>query len=48
MANDHSHMIITNEDKYQSYIKLETKTKTKIVYSKKLYKYGDMIGLKYY
>ena len=37
-------MIITNEDKYQSYIKLETK----IVYSKKLYKYGDMIGLKYY
>ena len=37
---------ITHEAKYQSYIKVQTETK--IVYSKQLYKYGDMIGLKYY
>ena len=39
-------MIITDEAKYQSYIKVQTKTK--IEYSEQLYKYGDMIGLKYY
>lgn len=46
ITNDYSHMIITDEAKYQSYIKVETKTK--ILYSKQLYKYGDMIGLKCY
>lgn len=42
ITNDYSHMIITDEAEYQSYIKVQTKTK--IVYSKHLYKYGDMIG----
>ena len=46
IANDYSHMSITDEAKYQSYIKVETKTK--ILYSKQLHKYGDMIGLKCY
>ena len=46
ITNDYSHMIISNEDKYQSYIKLEAKTK--MVYNEKLYKYGDMVGLRYY
>ena len=44
ITNDYSHMIITDEAKYQSYIKVETK----ILYSKQLHKYGDMIGLKCY
>ena len=46
ITNDYSQMIITDEAKYQSYIKVETKTK--ILYSKQLHKYGDMIGLKCY
>ena len=46
ITNDYSQMIITDEAKYQSYIKVETKTK--ILCSKQLHKYGDMIGLKCY
>ena len=46
ITNHYSYMIITDEAKYQSYIKVETKTK--ILYSKQLHKYGDMIGLKCY
>ena len=46
ITNDYSLMIITDEAKYQSYIKVETKTK--ILYSKQLHKYGDMIGFKCY
>ena len=46
ITSDYSHMIITDEANYQSHAKLETKTK--IVYSKQLYKYGDMIGLRWY
>ena len=46
ITNDYSQMIITDEAKYQSYIKVETKTK--ILYSKQLHKYGDMIGFKCY
>ena len=46
ITDDCTHMVITNEDKCQTYVKLDCKTK--IVYSKTLYKYGDMIGLKWY
>ena len=38
IANNHSHVAFTNEDD----------SKTKIIYSCKLFKYGDMIGLRYY
>ena len=36
-----------NEDKYQNY-KPDPDSKTKIIYSRKLFHYGDMVGLRYY
>ena len=48
ITNDYSHMIITDKANYQSHAKLETKTKIVYWYSKKLYRYRDMIGLKWY
>ena len=42
-----SHVVFTNEDKYQNY-KPDPDSKTKIIYSRKLFQYGDMVGLRYY
>ena len=36
-----------NEDKYQNY-KPDPDSKTKIIYSQRLFQYGDMVGLRYY
>ena len=47
ITNNHSHVVFTNEDKYQNY-KLDPDSKTKIIYSRKLFHYGDMVGLRYY
>ena len=45
ITNNHSHVVFTNEDKYQNY---QPDSKTKIIYSRKLFQYGDMVGLRYY
>ena len=49
ITNNHSHVIVVfaNEDKYQNY-KLDPDSKTQIIYSRKLFQYGDMVGLRYY
>ena len=47
ITNDHSHVVFTNEDKYQNY-QPDPDSKTKIIYSRKLFQYGDMVGLRYY
>ena len=47
ITNDHSHIVFTNEDKYQNY-QPDPDSKTKIIYSRKLFQYGDMVGLRYY
>ena len=47
ITNNHSHVIFTNEDKYQNY-KPDPDSVTKIIYSRKLFQYGDMVGLRYY
>ena len=54
ITNNHSHVVFTNEDKYQSY-KPDPDSKTKIIYSRKhygscrkLFQYGDMVKLRYY
>ena len=47
ITNNHSHVIFTNEDKYQNY-KPDPDSKTKIIYSQRLFQYGDMVGLRYY
>ena len=47
ITNNHSHVVFTNEDKYQNY-KPDPDSKTKIIYSRKLFHYGDMVGLRYY
>ena len=47
ITNNHSHVVFTNEDKYQNY-KPDPDSKTKIIYSRKLFQYGDMVGLRYY
>ena len=45
--HDYSHMIITNESKYQS-LNMGSEIKTKIICSKQLYRYGDMTITLYY
>ena len=45
ITNNHSHVVFTNEDKYQNY---QPDSKTKIICSQKLFQYGDMVGLRYY
>ena len=47
IRNDHSHVIFTNEAKYQNF-KPDPNSKTKITYGKKLFQYGDMVGFRYY
>ena len=47
ITNNHSHVVFTNEDKYQNY-KPDPDSKTKIIYSRKLFQYGDIVGLRYY
>ena len=49
ITNNHSHDVFTNinEDKYQNY-QPDPDSKTKIIYSRKLFRYGDMVGLRYY
>ena len=47
ITNEHSHVVFTNEHKYQKY-QIDPYSKTKIVFSKRLFQYGDMIGLRYY
>ena len=47
MTNNHSHVVFTNENKCQNY-KPDPDSKTKIVYSQRLFQYGDMVGLRYY
>ena len=44
ITKDHSHAVFTNETKYQNY-KQEPNSKTKIMYNRKLFQYGDMGGL---
>ena len=47
ITNNHSHIVFTNEDKYQNY-KPDPDSKTKIIYGRKLFQYGDMVWLRYY
>ena len=47
ITNNHSHVVFTNEDKNQKYL-IDPNSKTKIIYSQKLFQYGDMVGLRYY
>ena len=47
ITNNRSHVIFTNEDKYLNY-KPDPDSITKIIYSRKLFQYGDMVGLRYY
>ena len=45
ITNNHSHVVFTNEDKYQNYTQ-DPDSKTKIIYSCKLFQYGDIwLGL---
>ena len=49
ITKDYSHVVFTSETKYQNYnYKPEPNSKTKIIYSRKLFQYSDMVGLKYY
>ena len=45
ITTDYSHVVFTNETKYQNY-KPEPSSKTKIIYSRKLFHYADMVGLR--
>ena len=47
ITNNHSHVVFTNEVKYQNY-QPDPDSKTKIIYSRKLFQYGDMVGHRYY
>ena len=47
ITNNHSHVVFSNEDKYQKY-QIDPNSKTKIVFSKKLFQYVDLVGLRYY
>ena len=47
ITNNHSHVVFRNEDKYQNY-NPDPDSKTKIIYSRKLVQYGDIVGLRYY
>ena len=44
ITKDYSHVVFTNETKYQN-DKPELNSKTKIIYSRKLFQFGDMVGL---
>ena len=46
ITNNHSHVVFTNEGKYQNY-KPDPDSKTKIIYIRKLFQYIDMVGLRY-
>ena len=46
ITNNHSHLVFTNEDKYQNY-QPHPDSRTKIIYNRKLFQYGDMVGLRY-
>ena len=45
ITRDHSHVVFTNETKFQNY-KPEPNTKAKIIYSHKLFQYSDVIGIR--
>ena len=47
ITNNHSHVVFTNEDKYQKY-QIDPNSTTKIVFSKQLFQFGDLVGLRYY
>ena len=47
ITNNHSHVVFTSDDKYQNR-KPDPDSKTKIIYIRKLFQYGDIIGLRYY
>ena len=47
ITKDYSHVVFTNEIKYQN-CKPDPDSKTKIIYSRKLFQYGNMIGLRWY
>ena len=47
ITKDYSHVVFTSETKYQNY-KPEPNSKTKIIYSRKLFQYGDMIGIRWF
>ena len=47
ITNHHSHVVFRNEDKYRNY-NPDPDSKTKIIYSRKLFQYGDIVGLRYY
>ena len=47
ITNNHSHVVFKNEDKYQNY-KPDSDSKTKKIYSGKLFQYGDIVGQRYY
>ena len=47
ITDNHSHVVFTNETKYQNY-KPDPDSKTKIIYSRKLFQYGNTIGQRYY
>ena len=47
ITKDHSHVVFTNETKYQNY-KPDPDSKTKIIYSNKLFQNGNIVGLRYY
>ena len=47
ITKDYSHAVFTNETKYRKY-QPDPDSKTKILYSRKLFQYVDMIGLRYY
>ena len=47
ITKDHSDVMFTNETKFQNY-KPAPDSRTKIIYSNKLFQYGDTIGLRYY
>ena len=47
ITNNRSHVVFTKEDKHKNY-QPDPDSKTKIRYSRKLFQYGDMVGLRYY
>ena len=47
ITNNYSHVAFSSEDKYQNY-KPDPDSKTKIIHSRKLVQYGDMVGLRYH
>ena len=47
ITKDYSHVVFTNETKYQNY-KPDPDSKTKIIYSHTLLQYGYMVGLRWY